>query len=377
MWLLAIKAMFGDRGKLMTSLLGVTFSVVLVNLQGGLFWGLIQKASLLVDYSEADIWVGHKHMNNVDVGTYIPERWIHRIRSLPDVERADPYLVAFCEATMPDGQFETVILVGCDADSLLGNASLMAEGDRKAVRLPDGVIVDECDAYKLGEVRIGDIREINGHRARIVGLTSGIVGFTTSPYVFTTLERARSHFGAYGVRPDQCSYYLVKAKPGADVDALCARIRQRLPDLDVYDRQTYSRICMTYWLTRTGIGISFGLATFLGLLVGLAVVAQTLYATVAERVKEFAMLKALGAADRSISRLLLAQALGNAMIGSVLGLMTAFALGRLLTSPRAPVELTKEVAAASVLLTVLVCLVGAVLPYWRIRGIDPAGVLRA
>ncbi len=78
MWLLAVKAMLADRGKLLTSLLGVAFSVVLVNLQGGLLLGMIQKASLLVDYGQADVWVGHQHMTNVDMGTFIPERWVHR-----------------------------------------------------------------------------------------------------------------------------------------------------------------------------------------------------------------------------------------------------------------------------------------------------------
>src|SRR5215470_1778587 len=121
MWLLAIKAMVADRGKLLTSLLGVSFSVILVNLQGGLLLGLIQKASLLVDYGQADIWVGHRNMNNVDIGTYIPERWLYRVRSIDGVERADPYLVSFGQAKMPDGRFETVILVGSEARSLLGN----------------------------------------------------------------------------------------------------------------------------------------------------------------------------------------------------------------------------------------------------------------
>src|SRR5215472_3972632 len=95
MWLLAIKAMLADRSKLITALLGVAFSVVLVNLQGGLLLGLIQKASLLVDYGQADIWVGHRHMNNVDIGTFIPERWVHRIRGVPGGERAEPYIVLF------------------------------------------------------------------------------------------------------------------------------------------------------------------------------------------------------------------------------------------------------------------------------------------
>ena len=112
MWLLAIKSMFADRGKLLTSLLAVVFSVVLINLQGGLLLGLIQKASLLVDYGQADIWVGHRHMNNVDIGTFIPERWVHRIRGVPGVERAEPYIVMFGQTTMPDGRFENVVIVG-------------------------------------------------------------------------------------------------------------------------------------------------------------------------------------------------------------------------------------------------------------------------
>src|SRR5947209_12123972 len=112
MWLLAIKAMLADRGKLLTSLLGVVFSVVLVNLQGGLLLGLIQKTSLLVDYGGADIWVGHRHMNNVDVGMQIPERWIHRLRGVEGVDCVEPYLLIYGVVTMPDGRFEVVMVVG-------------------------------------------------------------------------------------------------------------------------------------------------------------------------------------------------------------------------------------------------------------------------
>lgn len=320
MWQLAIKAMLGDRSKLAMSLLGVAFSVVLVNLQGGLLLGLIKKASLLVDYGQADIWVGHRHMNNVDIGGFIPERWVHRLRAIEGVERAEPYVVMFGQASMPDGRFENVLVVGSDPGSLLGNAWRMAEGDARAiVGDPDGVMVDVCDHERLGAPRIGDVREINGHRARIVGKTNGIVGFTTNPYVFTTLERARRKYAP--VPPGHCSYFLVKAKPGTDIRQLTARIQERVPDiLAVRDRQTYSLMCMAYWLTRTGVGISFGLAALLGLLVGLAVVAQTLYSSVTERIKEFGTLKALGADDRCMARFLLAQALGNAVLGSALGL---------------------------------------------------------
>lgn len=376
MWLLALKSMLADRGKLLTSLLGVTFAVVLVNLQGGLLIGLMKKASLLIDHCEADIWVGHRHMNNVDFGSYVPERWVHRVRAVEGVERADPYLIAPSgQATMRDGKSELVFLVGCEPASLLGNAWEMEEGDRRALRHPDGILVDASATEKLGGCGVGDVLEINGRRARVVGLTKGVVGFTYNPYVFTTLDRARRF--AHGVPPDHCSYFLVKAKPGTDVDELCARIRERVPELDVHHKSTYALICMEFWLVRTGVGVSFGLAACLGLLVGLAVTAQTLFASVNERIKEFATLKAMGADDRYVSRFLLSQALGTALLGSVLGLGGSVAVARAMSTPEAPVYLTWSVAAGSVVLIVLVCMVSAWLPYRRLRSVDPASVLRS
>lgn len=375
MWPLAIKSMLADRGKLATSLLGVAFAVVLVNLQGGLLLGLIEKTSLLVDCGQADIWVGHRHTHNVDVGSLIPERWIQRIRGLEGVERAEPYLVMYSEARVGDGRFEPVIVVGCEQASLLGNAWAMAEGNAAAVRQPHGILVDRYDAEKLGHCRVGDVLEINGRRARVVGLTDGIVGFSTNPYVFTTLERARQEY-VPGLAPEYCSFFLVKARPGQDVPELVDRIRQQVPQLDVYDRATYSRMCMHYWLTRTGIGISFGLAAFLGLLVGLAVVGQTLYASVTQRLREFATLKALGAADGCVGRFVLAQAVGNAVLGSAVGLLLALAIALSATSPRAPIHCNGWIAAGSIVLITVVCLLAAWLPYWRVRRIDPAAVLR-
>jgi putative ABC transport system permease protein len=150
-----------------------------------------------------------------------------------------------------------------------------------------------------------------------------------------------------------------------------------MPELDVYDRLTYGLMCMEYWLTRTGIGISFGLAAFLGLLVGLAVLAQTLYASVTERVKELGTLKALGADDRSVSRFLLAQALGNALLGGAVGIVASVVLACLVSTERAPALLSWDVALASVAVTAVVCLAAALVPYRRIRNIDPSSVLRS
>lgn len=375
MWSLAIKALLADRAKFLTSLLGVTFSVLLVNLQGALLLGLLQKASMLVDYGSADIWVGPRHMTNVEMNGFVPQRWISRVRKVPGVERAEPYIVMFSAFQSPDGRMESVVVLGCERSTLLGNAWTMHQGDARAIRDPDAILVDYHDTSKLGNCQLGDVREINGKKARVVGMTNGIVSFTTSPYVFTTIDRARQY--VFALPPGHCSFYLVTAEPGADIPDLVERIRREVPDLDVYDKQTYGRMAMQYWLTRTGIGISFGLAAFLGLLVGLAVVAQTLYGAVSERLKEFATLKALGADDRCVAHFLLAQALGNALIGSSLGIALSVAIAHSpLSTPRAPMVLTWPIALVSVFLVTGVCLLAARLPLRRVRLIDPACVLR-
>ncbi len=87
----AFRTLLHDRGKLIAGLIGVIFSVVLVNIQGGLFFGLIGKASLLIDRGHADIWVGHQGMHNVDFPADIPERWIYRVQTIPGVAEARPF----------------------------------------------------------------------------------------------------------------------------------------------------------------------------------------------------------------------------------------------------------------------------------------------
>ena len=152
MWSIALKTLVADRGKLLTALVGVVFSIVLVNIQGGLFLGLIGKASLLIDNGKADIWVGHKNTHNVDFPRDIPRRWTDRVRSVAGVKTAEPYLLGHSNMTLPDGGFEPVLLVGCEPPNLLGNAWSMNEGNSNAILKTDGIIVDIYEDEKLAKI---------------------------------------------------------------------------------------------------------------------------------------------------------------------------------------------------------------------------------
>ena len=177
MWSVAVKTLVADRGKLLTALVGVCFAVVLVNIQGGLFLGMIRKASMLVDHGQADIWVGHKKMINIDFPRDIPRRWIYRIKGLPGVARAEPYLVGVTEMTLPSGGYELAVVVGVDEASLLGNTWNIQHGTPLDIRKTDGIITDVLEAAKLEYPEIGERREIGAVRAKVVAQSRGVMGF--------------------------------------------------------------------------------------------------------------------------------------------------------------------------------------------------------
>jgi len=365
--------LFSDRGKLLTALVGVSFSVILVNIQCGLFLGMIRKASMLVDHGQADIWVGHRKMINIDFPRDIPRRWIYRIRGLPGVARAEPYLVGVTEMTLPSGGYELAVVVGVDEASLLGNTWNIQNGEPGDILKTDGIIADELEATKLEYPVIGDLRELGGHRARLVAQSRGVMGFLVNPYVFTTYNRAARFLDKPS---DACSYFLVQVEPGADPQAVCQAIRERIPDVEAYTREYYSAVSVNYWMTRVGLGISFGAATLLGVLVGLVMVAETLYALVLDRLSEFGALKAMGAKESHVVAILVSQAVMMALLGSIIGLWIVCWVQYQFSTPRTPILIPLWLSLGSCLLVLAICLVSVFLPYLRIRRVDPLFVMQ-
>jgi putative ABC transport system permease protein len=373
MSLFALKTLFSDRGKLLTALIGVTFSLVLVNVQGGLFVGLIGRASVLIDNGGADIWVSHRLTENVDLPHSIPEIWLNRIRGLPGVEEAVPYIVGKGIATLPNGGFEDVWIIGSEPTTQLGSGWSFTEGDQSVLRQPDAISVDQLDARKLAYPEVGDVLEVNGRRAKVAAKTHGILGFMTIPYLFTTVDTARR---LSRMPEGDCSFFQIRATPETDIDNLCKAIRTQLPDADVFTAGEFARLSQNYWLQRTGIGVSFGGATALGLLVGLVMVAQSLYALALDHMTEYATLKAIGAENHHIYQVVILQATAVAALGTATGVSLVFLLQHFWNLPLAPLVIPPELLLGSIGLVFFICLSAAALPIQRIRGADPALVLQ-
>ena len=148
-------------------------------------------------------------------------------------------------------------------------------------------------------------------------LTDGIRSFTQSPYVFTTLNRARSLFGSTATaRPStSCS-----SQPGANVEKVRQDLQRRLDGAEVLTKQEFRDRSLRQWLFRTGAGVALIGGALLGILVGTVIVAQTLYSSTKDHLSEFATLRALGSSSGYIYQVILAQAGISAVIGYALGM---------------------------------------------------------
>ena len=370
---IALQNLVHDRLRFAVTLVGVTFSVVLIGAQIGIFIGFARTASALVDRNAADIWIMGRGTKNVDQAAPIAERWLYQALAVPGVLTAKLFVTNFAMWQKPAGGIEPVMLVGAEPDSGLGTPWNIVAGDPGLLKGPDAVFIDELYRDQLGIDHLGQTVEINGRRARVVGFTSGIRSFTLSPYVFTSLRSAQAYAG---LRADETKYLLVKVAPGADVAAIRSMIAKRIPDVDVYTSRQFSRATQFYWMVTTGAGLALCAAALLGIAVGVVVVAQTLYATTVDHLKEFATLRAIGASSGYIHAVIVNQALISAIIGYAVGIAACYGIVRLADGSGLAILLPWQVALALAGVTALMCTGAGMISIRKVTRLNPALVFR-
>ncbi len=370
---LAIRNLFHDKIRLAVTLTGIVFSVVLVAVQTGLFLGFTTTTSNVIDNSGADFWVTSKGVKYIEVGVPFSEKKLYHARAVEGVQEAEKYIVRFGQWKRPDGANESCEVIGFDPDTTLGGPWRIAEGSVRDLKLQDTVMVDRFYAHKLGVTRLGQSLEIRGVRARVVGFTSGIRTFTTSPLVFTSYKNALRYTD---LGPDQASYLLVKAQPGVDPEGLRARLQSRLSDVDVLTTRDFSAKTTRYWMFGTGAGITVIMAAVLGLLVGVVVVTQTIYAATIDHIREFGTLKAMGATNGYIYRVILQQAVVSAVIGYGVGIALAIAVELSSRAGGANIVLPTAVRAGLFGTTLAMCMSAAMVSIHKATTIDPAMVFK-
>ena len=252
-WLLAWRNLAHDRSRFVVTLVGIVFAVVLIAMQIGLFLGFSDATTVIVRHTHADFWVVARGAQNFEISLPLKERELYLARSVPGVAQAERLLVQFVPWKKPGGGDESIILVGFDLNSGLAGPWNLVAGRLEDLRQPDGVMVDRVYMEKLGIASTGTELEINGMRARVVGLTQGIRSFTTSPWVFASFRTAQNFSR---LAEDESNYVIGTFAPGADPVTVRAALAQALPRSDVYLSADFAARTRDYWIFTTGAGAS-------------------------------------------------------------------------------------------------------------------------
>jgi putative ABC transport system permease protein len=293
---------------------------------------------------------------------------------VPGVARADNLILSFMQVSLPTGAEETAIVYAMEDFKRWGVPWQITAGNVDDLKRGSFVMFDESASKRFGAFGVGDYREVNGRRLKVIGTSREAKSFTTTPLAFMDFRRAQE------LQPEllggKTSYIVVKLKPGADVAAVQAELRQRLPYNDVFTSAAWAERSRGYWVENTGIGFNAFLTVFLGCLVGVVVVAQTLYTSTMEHLKEFGTVKAIGGSNLDIYRMLGKQATVAAVLGFVLGYVPAQLLKPVIASAGLKLIIAPEITVVVLVGTLLLCLVSALVSFRKVASIDPALVFR-
>lgn len=382
---IALKMLMGDKGKYIGIIMGLTFASLIMTQQPAIFVGLMSRSySFISDVGLPDIWVMDAKVQFVDDIKPLQDTEIYRVRGISGVEWAMPMYKGLLKVRLTDGTFQTCIVVGLDDSTLIGGPPVMIEGKIDNLRHSDSVIVDIDGARdKLGKssplsgearipLQIGDTLEINDRRAIVAGIAKVTRTFQSQPVIYTTYSRAKS----YAPKERKLlSFILVKAKKGQNTTELTRRIKTET-GLAAYTQAEFQELTYEYFMHNTGIPINFGISVLLGFIVGAAIAGQTFYNFTLENLRQFGVLKAMGASNLILLRMILLQAVLVGSIGYGLGVgltgLFGFAMRDTILAFKFPWQLLLFSGAG----VSLICIFAALISILKVIRLEPAIVFK-
>jgi putative ABC transport system permease protein len=363
--LLARRNLFRDRPRLLLSVLAVGVSIGLILLLAGYRSGVYAQASAYLANTPGSVIVAERGIRDfLGTSSALPSGAEEAVRRVPGVERVTPVVsqfVIFERHGRKDGFF----LIGYDP-AKGGGPWKLASGREPAA--DDELVVDRTAAGQH-DIVIGDTLDVLDRTMTVVGLSDDTT-FWAGSIAFARITTSESLLRAPGLQ----SFLVVTPTQGTSPEAL--RDRLVVPETEVLlksdvianDRKLMARV----------YDAPIGLMVAIAFVVGVLVVGLVIYTATIERRREYGAIKAIGARNRALYRVVTAQALIAAVAGAIAGVALAYGAGAVLMSWRPQFRVVIEPAAVGVVLgaSLLMALLAALIPARAIARLEPAEVFR-
>ncbi len=364
---IAVRNLFESRTRFLISVGGVALAILLILALDGIVAGSIEQVTIYIDQTPFDLIVSQESVRNLHMTTsFFPAARLDQIEKIDGVTRVTPILYA--TDYLVSGENRSVAYIIGYKPGQPGGPWILSSG-RKDLR-PGEIIVDEQIASKHG-LSLGDELTVLGREFKIAGLTKDTVTIVNSiAFVrFDDFERARKLRGAV-------SYAFVDISKGSSAGKVLGDIERDVADVTVLAKETFARNEQQV-ITDMSADI-MRIMDFIGLLIGLAALGLTVYTATLVKLREYGVLKALGARSSRLFGLVFEQALISVVIGVIFAVGMAFILreGLILAGTNILISIgftsLLRVSAA----TLVIAVFASAIPIIRIAGVKPAEVFR-
>ena len=365
---LAFRNLFQNKTRLVISVGGVALALLLMLSLDAIFTGVERQVTAYIEHSGADVWVSQADVRNMHMASSsLPDSIARKVEYVPGVDSVTPIL--YLTNNVVSGEERSLAyIIGLPENAEFGGPWSISSG--QGLPGEGETILDRNIAEKSG-IGLGDEVEILGREFEVTGLSEG----TSSPVnsvAFISKDDFEEMRGSY----DNFSFLLVKVRNGESPAAVAARIQAQVRDVTAQTREDFAT--QERQVVKDMSTDVITIMNMIGFLIGLAVMALTVYTSTLSRRPEYGMLKALGARNTDLYLTVLTQAMLSVILGFLFGLIITLLLT--VVVPIVGSNLALEVSRSSILrvgsVSLVIAAISAMIPIRQIAGLDPAMVFR-
>lgn len=366
---IALKNLFGEKIRFIISILGVAFSAMLILIMLALYQGWNKKVGEYIENVDTDFWVVKKGSTDMFHSiSLLPNSLKPVIESVAGVESVNSF-IGYRTIVDFKGQELLTFVVGYNDKEKTGGPKKILEGS--GIPRKGEIIIDQVFS-KSKKINLGDKLKIADKDFTVSGISEGS-NMAFFQFSFIDFDEARSFFQGQ----DISNYFLVKVKPGYDKEEVRKKIENVSSEIVVLTRNEFSEKSRKF-LKDAFIPI-LSVLVVIAFITGVVVIGLTIYTATIEKSKEYGMLKAIGASNINLYRIIFQQSLISGVIGFIFGVIFS-QIASWIIKQYVPEFVTMFSIADMIyvfLASILMSIFAAYVPVRRIAKIDPALVFKS
>lgn len=368
----SIKFIWYDKPKMFGILFGIILSVFLVGQQIGICFSLLDSAISLAKFNQQYIWVVSDKSQQVGDLPLIDQRIGRALKSISGITAVHQLVLGVGEAKFPNGTKASLVLIGSAGPDFAGGPWKIIPGEERVLLQENTLMTDGNDAIIQANLELNSPFEVNGNRVVNAGFTQGARGLGQS-YAFGSVELIRR---LAGIPRTKTSAFLIEISPDANPQQVIQSIHQEIPGIKARSGKDFADESLSYFATTSGIVASFGLLVVFAIITGFAIVGLTLFSAVNDRIKDYGTLKAIGATNGTIRKIILGQCLIYALVSFCLAvfLLLGFVSA---TKESLDIQVTSALLFFLIGITVFIAGAGGLLAMRKIIRLEPAAIFRS